>query len=210
MAICSDKAKYFDEHAADFEEDFSAEEKQKLAWMMRQWKVGSGMTVLEPGCGAGALTGLLLSLIGPTGRIIALDVSEEMLRRARERIGGLIPVLQRAVEFHRTGLEDYEPADSSVDVAICFRFLPHMEDIPAGLKVINRALKSGGRLFIEHLASRERVNRVHSETGGPVARDAIPPEAELRAMLAGSGFDVLHYEDGPDLYHVEGVKNSGQ
>ena len=206
MVIYGDKTRYFDEHAADFEADFSAEEKHKLAWMMQQWDIGSGMTVLEPGCGAGALTGLLLTLVGPTGRIIALDVSEEMLRRARERIGGLIPLLRNAVEFHETDLERYEPTDSSVDVAICCRFLPHMENIPAGLAVINRALKSGGRLFIEHLASRERVNQIHSETGGPIAHDAIPPEAELRAMLARSDFEVRHYSDGPDLYHVEATK----
>jgi SAM-dependent methyltransferase len=51
-------------------------------------QVRPGETVLDVGCGCGATTIELARTVGPNGRVIALDVSEPMLGRARERLAG--------------------------------------------------------------------------------------------------------------------------
>ena len=78
-----DKRRFFDEAAAGFSEDFSRQDMQKIAWMLRRWRLEPGMRVLEPGCGAGQLTLLLADVLGPHGAVVALDFSREMIASAR-------------------------------------------------------------------------------------------------------------------------------
>src|SRR5579864_7079512 len=47
----------------------------------------AGSTVIDAGCGCGATTIELARAVGPSGRIIGLDISEPMLERAKERLG---------------------------------------------------------------------------------------------------------------------------
>src|SRR6516165_8182287 len=47
---------------------------------------GLGMAVLEIGCGCGALTGRLAESVGPSGRVLGVDISEEMLAVAKTRL----------------------------------------------------------------------------------------------------------------------------
>ena len=54
------------------------------AAMLAPW-VREGMTVLEPGCGMGFFTLEIARRAGATGRVIAIDVQERMLRRLRAR-----------------------------------------------------------------------------------------------------------------------------
>ena len=201
------KRDFFDGVAREFDaEGFSAQDREKIAWMAERWRIRRGMTVLEPGCGAGQLTEVLLSLVGPTGYVIALDVSPRMLEAARRRIGNLLCGMAERVAFVESRLEDFDPEPESVDVVIAFRAFPHFDDIPAALRVMARALRPGGRLFIDHPIGRRQVNEFHGRVGGAVAHDVIPEEPELRAMLQDAGFELAQLVDREDFYHVEATK----
>ncbi len=206
MRRSSDKRRFFDELAAEFSEDFSAEDLAKLRWMSGRWGLQEGMWVLEPGCGAGQVTALLVRMVGAGGEVVALDISPRMLDAARQRVGSLGQRGPGSVSFLCCRLEDYVPEAASFDAVIAYRFLPHLDDIPAGLKVVARALKPGGSLFIDHSAGREQVNRFHEHTGGAVAQDAIPEEAALRRMLDEAGLELVELTDRDDLYHAAARK----
>jgi ubiquinone/menaquinone biosynthesis C-methylase UbiE len=93
--------------------------------------VRPGMLVLEPGCGMGFFTLDLARMVGPTGRVVAIDVQERMLAGLRRRavragLEGAIDV--RLAQPHRLGIDDLA---GRVDFVLAF-WLVHELEAPAG------------------------------------------------------------------------------
>jgi ubiquinone/menaquinone biosynthesis C-methylase UbiE len=81
----------------------------------------AGKAMLELGCGAGRMTHAFAARFG---RVLALDVSAEMLDRAREMLEGVGNVELK----HANGLDLAEVASQSVDFAFSYLVLQHMPD----------------------------------------------------------------------------------
>ena len=122
-----------------------------------------GECVLEIGCGTGQLTGWLAERVRP-GRVVAIDFSPEMLRVAQAKN---IPATFRLADVCQDDLGRAE-----FDLAFCFHSFPHFRDQPAALRNLARCLKSGGRLVVMHLHSRDEINAFHHGVGGSVAHDS--------------------------------------
>ncbi len=104
-----------------------------------------GETVLDLGAGGGLDCFLAARVVGPTGKVIGVDMTPDMVERARRaaRAGGY-----ENVEFRLGEIEALPAADSSVDVVIsnCVVNLS-----PARTRVfaeVLRVLRPGGRLLI--------------------------------------------------------------
>lgn len=103
----------------------------------------SGETVLDIGCGCGSTTLDLAARVGPTGRVLAVDISEPMIGVARTR----------AHEAGRTNVE-YRLADAQTALlsgtaadAVFSRFgVMFFADPAAAFANLRMALKPGGRL----------------------------------------------------------------
>jgi tRNA (adenine57-N1/adenine58-N1)-methyltransferase catalytic subunit len=71
--------------------------------------IGPGQTVVEAGLGSGALTLVLLRLVGPTGRVVSYEMREEFARRARRnieaRLGPDVPLTVRPQDVY-LGIEE--------------------------------------------------------------------------------------------------------
>jgi ubiquinone/menaquinone biosynthesis C-methylase UbiE len=109
--------------------------------------VSDGMTVLEPGPGMGYFTLDLARMVGPAGRVVAVDVQERMLKvlRRRARRAGLLDRIDiRRAEPERLGLEDLA---GRVDLALAIFVVHEMPDAGAFFAEAHRALKPGGRLL---------------------------------------------------------------
>ena len=60
---------------------------ESLALLLARLSLTGGESVLEIGCGTGALTLPLAEAVGEHGRVVAIDISEPMLSAARQNIG---------------------------------------------------------------------------------------------------------------------------
>jgi arsenite methyltransferase len=104
-----------------------------------------GETVLDLGSGAGADVLISAQRVGPTGKAIGLDMTDEMLdlARANAEQAGL-----SNVEFRKGYIEAIPLADASVDVVISNCVLNLSGDKPKVLREAARVLAPGGRFAI--------------------------------------------------------------
>ena len=111
-------------------------------------QVREGMTALDVGCAMGFFSLPLATLVGPTGRVVCVDLQERMIRslEKRARKAGLLDRLETrvcsATSFELDDLKD------TVDFAVAFAMLHETPDAAAALAQISSALAPGGRLLI--------------------------------------------------------------
>jgi ubiquinone/menaquinone biosynthesis C-methylase UbiE len=194
-------AKYFDELACEGEmAEFDFDERARLDGFLRLWKVTEGDRVFEPGCGSGRLTEVLAAVTGPTGYVLAMDLSTEMVSRARSR------VFSDHVEVRQGSVLHAPAEDGSFDKVLCLNVFPHFSDRGATLAEFARLLRQGGDLWINHFASREALNEFHSGLDPTVADHLIPPDDEVHRLLSGAGFEVVSHDDDDPGYRLLAVR----
>ena len=102
--------------------------------------VQPGEVVLDVGCGCGATTEELSSLVGTSGRVVGLDVSAPMLARAKERLSG------RPVELLLGDAATFALPAGSFDVLFSRFGVMFFEAPLAAFTQLRGALKPGGRV----------------------------------------------------------------
>jgi arsenite methyltransferase len=104
-----------------------------------------GETVLDLGSGAGADVLISARRVGPTGRAIGLDMTDEMLALARANAAAAGAANAEFVKGH---IEDIPLADASVDVVISNCVINLSADKPQVIREVARVLKPGGRFAV--------------------------------------------------------------
>ena len=110
--------------------------------------VAAGATVLEPGCGMGFFTLDLARLVGPDGRVVAIDIQPRMLaslaRRAR-RAGLAARIEARLARPDSLGAEDL---DGRVGFALAFAMVHELPDAGRFFRELHRALEPSGTVLL--------------------------------------------------------------
>lgn len=159
-------------------------------------------TVVDIGCGTGNLTTAILSALGGTGKVVAVDISPRMIEVARSK------VRDARVTWHVGIAESLPVGDATVDRIVCFSVWPHLVDHQATLAEFARVLRPGGFLHIWHLISRQKVNEIHGSAGEAVRGDHLHPAVETAATLTTAGYRVHEAVEDADHYLVTASKPS--
>jgi ubiquinone/menaquinone biosynthesis C-methylase UbiE len=150
----------------------------------------SGETVLDVGCGTGALAMEAQLRVGSTGRVSGVDPGPQQIARARSKA-------ERAnlpIEFQIGVIEQLSFPDQTFDVVFSTLMMHHLPTPlkRQGLAEIARVLKPGGRLVIADFTHKQdragRAARFHA--GGSRMHD-------LAALLKEVGFGQLETQELP-------------
>jgi len=112
--------------------------------------VKPGETLADFCCGTGDFLELAAPRVGPHGRLIGIDFSDEMLVRARKRLVGKVQVAN--LELVLGNVEDSKLPPASVDVITCGYALRNVDSLERTFAEMFRVLKPGGRVGLLELS----------------------------------------------------------
>jgi SAM-dependent methyltransferase len=170
-----------------------------------------GEVVVDLGCGGGLDVLLAAQKIGPTGKAIGIDMTPQMIERARRNAaGGNGRAAITNVEFHLAAIDSLPLADASVDVIISNCVINLAPDKPAVFREMVRVLKPGGRVALSDIALKKPLP---AELAADIAAyvgciaGAIPI-ADYWQGLVAAGFSAVQVIDsGKDLNAYSKVEN---
>ena len=154
--------------------------------------VAPGWSCLEVGAGAGGAAVWLADRVGPTGRVVAADLE----------VGRLAALLDRDIEVIEYDLRTEELPAGQFDLVHARMLVQHLPDRADAVARLTRALKPGGRLFLEDTDSlplfrsasgEDFLQDVRTAGYGLMRESGHEPRGghfDLQLMLAGPLVDV--------------------
>jgi protein-L-isoaspartate O-methyltransferase len=165
--------------------------------------------VVDLGCGGGMDVFLAAPKVGATGRVIGIDMTAEMLERARS---GQQKLGLNNIEFHQATIDRLPLPDNSVDCVISNCVINLVPDKLAVFGEILRVLKPGGRVALSDIALKQELpasvkQSVEAYVGCIAGAILIH---EYRRLLEQAGFtSVVVSDTGSDLNAYAQASNSG-
>src|SRR5216683_1765530 len=162
-----------------------------------------GETVVDLGCGGGLDVLLAAARVGHRGKVIGIDMTEEMIELARKNASKTnhreIP---KNIEFHLATIDKLPLADNSVDCLISNCVINLAPDKRAVFREMLRVLKPGGRVAVSDIALKkplpDEIGRDLMAYVGCIAGAILIEEYERG--LREAGFEAVQIVDtGKDL-----------
>jgi predicted methyltransferase len=161
---------------------------QRVDDIVRALNIGEGSTVADVGAGGGFFTLRLARIVGPSGRVYAVDINRDVLTKLRDRAAA--EGLQN-VETIQSEPDDPRLPYRSLDAALIVNAYHEMTAYELMLQRLRQALKPNGRLVLVEPMSDARRDGSREEQ---IRRHQIAPEFVTREART-AGFDILGLED---------------
>jgi SAM-dependent methyltransferase len=163
-----------------------------------------GETVLDLGSGGGFDCFIAAKQVGPTGHVIGVDMTPEMVSRARTNAA---KVSATNVEFRLGEIEHLPVADASVDAIVSNCVVNLSPEKPTVFSEAFRVLKPGGRIALSDIVAigpiPEPLRAQAAALAGCIAGAA--PIEDVRAMLVAAGFVNVRVEPLPHSAQIVGA-----
>jgi len=192
---------YFNQLASRWDRMASAETKARLPKLIEELVIKPGDAILDVGGGTGILLPMLYEAAGDKGKVVSLDIAEEMLKEARNNGH------KGNIHYIHADAAAIPLASETFDLVICYSCFPHFPNKPRALAEMARVLRNGGRLAICHTASRHAINELHKSLGDVIVNDTIPDKATMRELLAKSGLKHIEVRDRAHRYLATATKS---
>jgi SAM-dependent methyltransferase len=147
--------------------------------------------VLDLGCGTGRALPALRAAVGPSGTVLAIDATPEMLRVATERgrAGGAQLIVADALHLPL--------ADRSVQAVFAAGLLMHLPDPAVALSELGRVTDGTGRLILFHPSGRAALA---ARKGYELRDDDTLAHDVLAGLLSRTGWQLNRYDDAPHRF----------
>jgi arsenite methyltransferase len=171
-----------------------------------------GCTVVDLGSGAGIDCFIASQLVGQSGKVIGIDMTDEQLEIARRNID---PIMKNIgydapnVEFRKGRIEEIPVESGTVDVVISNCVINLSADKERVFNEIWRILKPGGELYVSDIIADRRIPQrlVNDERLYSECLTGAAYEGDLHRMMRKAGFGDVRY--GSKRYTqdvIEGIR----
>jgi SAM-dependent methyltransferase len=176
-------------------------------------KLSPGLAVIDIGSGPGFLCESMAATVGPGGRVLGVDISDDLLAAAQRRNSA------SHITYRRGDAEALDVPDASFDVAVSTQVFEYVPDCDRALHEMHRILRRGGRALVVatdwdgvvwHSSDRERMARLLRAWEAHCADPRLPRTLAPRLKAAGfkidevSGHPIINLRLGSDTYS-EGI-----
>lgn len=193
---------FFDRLSAIWDDNEVLSTPGKILEILSELDIGRGMEILDLGTGTGVLVPYLSSMVGDTGKVTALDISEGMLKRAKKKYGNLANVDFILQDFEK------EEVTGKYDLILLYCVLPHVHFPERTLKrLVLTNLKETGRIIIAFPTEENFINNIHKEKKAESEQLPSAPRLSLKLRKWGFQSSVIRYDEGHYSVEITGFKN---
>ncbi len=161
--------------------DNAEDDMTKVNALLDELNIKNGDMVLDVACGKGIITPLLHDRSHK--RVLAIDLSDEMIKGAKSKYKGNNDLEFISGDFIEAGFED------QFDYIVIYNAYPHFMNVEALSMVAAKALKKNGHLAIVHSIGKDELNTHHKQHAMGVSRPLEAADKEAKKFEAQFGIE---------------------
>ncbi len=186
---------FFDALAPEWDDNEIRSTPERVKSILKKLPISKDMDVLDLGTGTGVLVPYLSEIVGQQGHVTAIDLSDGMLSKARQKYGHL-----SNVEFLKLDFEE-EQIPGHYDVAMLYCVYPHLHAPADTIEwLFKMNMKPNGVIVIAFPSDEKFINNIHHEK--KAEHDHLPPAHALAEMIEKWGFQAKVVAANLDEYIV--------
>ena len=171
--------------------------------------IEAGMKVLDAGCGQGTFTVCIAKLVGRTGRVTAVDISDESLDALNQNLDKYR--VRSRVTFVKTDAAELPNffAPESFDMCVSYRLIEELEQpkkLPRIVSSMAQIIRRKGTVVLlelsteTHSVAEENLIRLHRDIGN----DYFPPQRKILSCLKAADLSNVNVETLPTKVSYSG------